>query len=255
MKWPASIMLIRHDTSAYNILRDKKKNDPLYQCFLKEYRENPTGKGAQYWAQKVKEKFALGVSDANTDLADAEGKQAVETGRKLSSGELPDIIFVSPYLRAVKTLEHIKTGWPELKQVKTVKEKRVREQEHGLALLYNDWKVFFSLNPLQKELYDLEGPVNYRYPQGENVPDVCLRNQMFLSTLTRDFPEKRILIVTHHLNILAMMSNLDRWDDEKFIHMDENEKPINCGVTLYRGIPGEGKDGRLKREYYNEQLY
>lgn len=255
MKWPASVMLVRHDKSAYNALREKKKQDALYKDFLVSYRRDETSLETRALALQVAEKFALRVGDAQTPLADKEGRQAYETGQYLSRGITPDVIFVSPYDRALHTLEHIARGWPALKGIKTYRDERVREQEHGSACLYNDWRVFEVLHPEQKLLRSREGSYWYRYPQGENVPDMRLRNRSWLTTIVREFSGKHLLVVTHHLNILATRANLERLDPAAFIHLDNHEKPINCGVTLYRGYPDEGKDGKLKLEYYNAKRY
>ncbi|KKU67904.1 MAG: Phosphoglycerate/bisphosphoglycerate mutase [Parcubacteria group bacterium GW2011_GWA2_47_16] len=256
MKWPNSVTLIRHDTSAYNVLRDKKKDDPLYKRYLAARKRDDNSEEARDLARQVQKQFSLGVSDADTPLADVEGRQGFEVGTALASfHEQPDAIFVSPYKRALMTLEHITRGWPDLKSVKVYKDDRVREQEHGLALLYNDWKVFETLHPEQRELRKLEGSYWYRYPQGENVPDVRERNRSWLTTLTRDFAGKRVLVVTHHLNILAVRANLERFDATEFIRLDEKDKPINCGVTLYLGKPDKGKDGKLELEFYNKRYY
>src|SRR3989338_5101942 len=108
MKWPNSVTLIRHDTSAYNVIRDRKKEDPLYKRYLAARRRDDNSEEARDLARQVQEKFKLGASDSETPLADTEGRQAFEVGVQLASlGELPDVIFVSPYLRAILTLEHI----------------------------------------------------------------------------------------------------------------------------------------------------
>lgn len=260
MKWPKSVMFIRHDTSAYNVLRDKKRKDPDYAQFLREWKKNPFSPTTVDPAHKIKAKFALGVSDANTPLADPDGRQAFETGVKLKAewretGEIPDVIYVSPYLRALRTLERIKDGWPEIRNVQTIEDERIIEQDHGLALLYNDWRVFETIHPEQHELRKMLGPYRYRYPQGENVLDVRNRNRLWINTLVREHSNQRVQVVNHHLNILATRANFERFGEARFIHLDENEKPINCGVTLYRGYPDEGKDGHLKLEYYNKKLY
>ncbi len=256
MKWPLRLMLIRHDVSAYNLLKTKRSSDKLYQRFLKSWEANSNSPETITLAQEVYAKTALGLGDAATPLADKEGRQAYTTGLELAKNtSVPDVIFVSPYERALKTLEHLTRGWPDLENVATYEDDRVREQEHGLALLYNDWRVFHSLHPEQKKLYELEGRYWYRYPQGENVPDVRDRNRSWLNTLTRDFANKRVLVVTHHLNILATRANLERLDAKEFIRLDEHEKPINCGVTMYEGKPDEGSDGRLKLSVYNHKYY
>jgi len=250
-------MLIRHDTSAYNVLKDKKKNNPVYREFLKEWDKNPDSLICQALAAEIKSEWALGVGDSDTPLADAEGKQAFATGKALRTAhaEVPDVIYVSPYNRALATLKHITRGWPELGDVRVYEEERIREQEHGVSLLYNDWRVFHTLHPEQRALHKIEGPYWYRYPQGESVPDVRERNRSWISTLVREYSGKKVLAVTHHLNILAQRANFERFGAERFIHLDEKERPINCGVTLYTGYPSEGSNGRLKLTYYNKKLY
>jgi broad specificity phosphatase PhoE len=258
MKWPKYLCLIRHDISEYNILKDKKSQDETYQEFLREYNIDSTTDKCVELAKKMAKKFALGVSDHDTMLQDIEAKRSEEVGvklREMYNGELPDVVFVSPYKRTKNTLEGLIKGWPELKDVKIYEDERIREQEHGLASLYNDWKVFFTIYPDQRRLHDQDDIYWYRYPQGENVPDVRDRNRSWLNTMVRDFADKKVLVVTHHLNILAMRANLERWSAAKFIETDKNDKPINCGVTMYRGDPEKGKDGHLELEYYNNKYY
>ena len=256
MKWPKSVTLIRHDTSEYNILRYLKREDALYKRFLFEFKHRHDRELLVELAVEVQEKFGLKMGDADTKLADKDGCQAFETGLALSKkAELPDVVFVSPYTRAILTYEHILRGWPALHSVKMYEEERIREQEHGLALLYSDWRVFHVLHPEQEALYKMEGPYWYRYPQGENIPDVRERNRSWTKTLVRDFAEKRVLAITHHLNILAFRANMERLSSGNFIDIDENGKPINCGVTIYEGEPDQGKDGRLVLKNYNQKLY
>jgi broad specificity phosphatase PhoE len=256
MKWPNEVMLIRHDTSEYNILKDKKKIDKVYQKFLEAWKQNPDSTKTRRLALVVKNKYNLKCGDAKTKLADEEGKKAYETGMGLSKTcDLPDVIFVSPYDRTKKTLHCLTKGWKGLEKVKVFEEERIREQEHGIANLYNDWKVFLTLHPDQRKLQEIERLYWYRFPQGESVPDVRERIRSFMSTLTRDWNGKNVLLVTHHLSILAFRAHMDRLSAEEFIDLDNNDKPINCGVTLYRGYPKLGKNGQLKLEYYNRRFY
>jgi broad specificity phosphatase PhoE len=257
MKWPISLMLIRHDTSAYNVLKDKKSTDSIYEEFLREYEKDHTSEETKKFASEVEKKFSLGICDADTPLVDEEGLKAFQTGVKLRAEgtPVPEIIFVSPYKRTRMTFEHLKRGWPELENVKVYEDERIREQEHGIATLYNDYRVYHVFHPEQKRLRELEGPYWYRFLQGENIPDVRTRNRSWLTTLTRDFAGKRILAITHHLNILATIANLDRLNSDEFIKLDNEDKPINCGVTLYKGYPELGQDGKIKLEYYNKRYY
>lgn len=256
MKWPNYLMLIRHDTSAYNVLRFQKEADPLYQTFVTLFQTDPDGEETQKLARELWQKYRLNCSDAQTPLVDKEAELARRVGRRLKNVFVrPDIIFVSPYQRALDTFAGLKCGWPNLQQIEWHKEERIREQEHGLASLYNDWRIFHALHPEQRLLYGQEGAYRYRYPNGESVPDVRIRSALMINTITRDWAGKRVLLICHHLNILAMRAHLERLDEEKFVYLDQKEKPINCGVTLYLGHPELGQDGRLVLEFYNKKYY
>lgn len=249
MKWPETLTLVRHDSSAYNVLRPLKKESNLYQEFEKSYEDNPDSDQSRQLANEVIKTFSLKYGDHNTPLADGVGIQAEIMATNLKKRiDLPDIIFVSPYERTITTLEKMIRGWPELEHVKTIQEERITEQDHGLAVLYSDWKVFNVLYPEQRELYSRQGAYRYRYPQGENIPDVRERLRSWVNTLIRDYSEQNVLTVTHHLSILSFRANLERLDEKEFLRLDEEEKPINAGVTIYRGKPDVGTNGRLVLE-------
>jgi len=256
MKWPNYLILIRHDVSVYNILKAQKEADPLYQTFVELFKTAPNSKETEKLARRLWLKYKLNCSNAETPLIDSEAKQAQKTGQSIKKHlRLPDIILVSPYKRAKDTLRGLSRGWPELARVKTLEEERIREQEHGLATLYNDWRIFQILHPEQRLLYNQEGSYRYRYPQGESVPDVRARSALMVETFIREYSGKTAMCICHHLNILAMRANLERLNEEQFLSLDERDKPINCGVTVYRGYPELGKNGQLKLELYNEKFY
>jgi len=259
MKWPNTVTAIRHGESDYNVLKAAKNADPKYRDFKRAFnRRKKDPETAKALAEELMRlgSFVLGVGDHGTALTDKGVKQAQETGKNLSKIiELPDVVFVSPYDRTHQTLDNITHGWPELKEVKTIEDERLREQEHGKALLYNDWRIFHVLNPDEEALYDLEGSYYYRYPNGESVPDVRERTRSLFTSIARDYSEKNVLLVTHHLSILALRANLERLDAGQFHDLDENHKPINCGVTVYKGYPDLGQNGKLLLDMYNQRLY
>ena len=198
----------------------------------------------------------LPYSDFDTLLTETGKWQARETGKKLNTLiELPDIIYVSPYRRTMQTLEYIIEGWPELGKVPMTSEERVREHEYGLASIYNDWRVYLTLNPIQALLYKQDGDYHFRYLNGESKADVRGRVRSFLSSLIRENSEQNVLVISHNIMTLAMRANLERWLPDKFLAVDKSEKPINCGIAIYRGDPNLGKNGRLVLEKYNEKLY
>jgi broad specificity phosphatase PhoE len=258
MKWPLSVTLIRHAESQYNELRQRKEKDEEYQTFKKVFNKNPQSPKCRELAGKMLERFALKKSDYDTPLTMAGRQQALQTGVRARTEKIisaPDIVLVSPYRRTRETLDLIHAEWDALSFQKHVHDDRIREQEHGLSLLYNDWRIFEVFHPEQRALRNLLGPYWYQYPQGESVPQVRDRIRSFTNTLVREYAGKHVLIVTHHLTILSFRANFERLSHEAFIQLDETEKPRNCGVTIYRGNPGLGTNGRLELECYNKCLW
>lgn len=259
MKWPETLTVVRHGESAYNALKQAREADPHYAEFKRAYnRRHRDPETARAMAEELLEDgtYLLGNGDHDTPLSETGHQQAETTGGKLAKLiELPDVVFVSPYERTRETLGSMVTGWPELGEVQVVEEERLREQEHGLALLYNDWRIFNIMHPEQEKLRDLEGPYWYRYPQGEHVPDARERSRSWLGALTRDYNGQSVLAVGHHLSILALRANMERFGADEFLRLDREEKPVNCGVTIYRGDPDQGQEGRLLLDIYNQQLY
>lgn len=112
MKWPQSLILIRHDVSSYNILKQLKENDPLYQEFVRSFEANSNCKKTRRLARKVASKFALGVSDQDTTLASEDDSRGLLVGQALrASNPLPDIVYLSPYARVLATFERICQSW------------------------------------------------------------------------------------------------------------------------------------------------
>jgi broad specificity phosphatase PhoE len=259
MKWPNTLTVVRHGESEYNILKRLKEQDPLYQEFKSAYsRRQKDPKTVRKLAKTLlaKDGLVIGVGDFETQLTAKGLEQAKKTAIELKKRiPLPDVVLVSPYERTKQTLGQMALGWTALNGVKLVEDERLREQEHGLSLIYNDWRIFNVMQPDQDRLRGIEGPYWYRYPQGENVPDVRERLRSMVGAITRDYQEKNVLVVTHHLSILALRANLERLDAAGFTDLDDNQKPVNCGVTIYRGDPTQGQDGHLVLDVYNQQLY
>lgn len=257
MKWPETLTVVRHGESAYNALKEAKAQDELYQEFKQDFDAGDYER-ARFLAEAIIRdgSLTLDAGDHDTPLSDKGHEQSEATGRELADLiDVPDVVFVSPYLRTHQTLDSISDGWPQLRKVKVVEEERLREQEHGLSLIYNDWRIFQAMHPEQRMLYDIEGSYWYRYPQGENVPDVRDRERSWKGALTRDYQGQNVFAVTHHLLILALRANQERFGVDEFKRLDDEEKPLNCGVTIYRGEPELGEDGRLLLDIYNKKLY
>src|ERR1700751_137543 len=174
MKWPTELLLIRHPESAYNVLKRKKQADAEYQRFRKMFEKDPTDPKIRSFASMLHKRYVLKYSDRDTPITSTGKKQARITGLKMrESGEkCPDVIFVSPYLRTEQTLKILQEQWPDLNNATVYQEERIREKDHGLALLYNDWRIYQVMHPDQGELQRRLGEYDYRFVNGENIPDV-----------------------------------------------------------------------------------
>jgi broad specificity phosphatase PhoE len=257
MKWPTELLLIRHAESAYNNLKKTKEADPEYQRFRQLFEFDRSHAEILSLALLLQERHSLGCSDRQTPITTAGERQARITGKRMRDAGVdpPEIIFVSPYLRTLETLRLLKEEWPELQAARAYREERIREKDHGLALLYNDWRIYHVLQPEQGRLHDLLGDYDYRFLNGENIPDVRQRTHSWITTITREFAGKRVMAITHHLTILATRANFERMGPEEFLHLDQHEKPVNCGVTRYVGKATLGSRGKLELEEYNRRYY
>lgn len=275
MGWPDEVVMVRHGRSKFNDLIFELRKNETYQRFLALFRATYR-KGDHFrnvmsglWPSVELRELAIevacltdrlldGRSDFDTPLSDLGHLQALETGKGLSAVmDLPDVIYVSPALRTRQTLEGLVKGWPALGHVRQYVYDRLREQEHGLRVLFGDWRVYQALRPMEGLLYLREGEYCYRYPNGESRLDAKERASHFYGRLVRKHAGKRVLAVTHHLTILALRAKVEHWDREMFIRVDKKEKPINCGVTTYRFDPHAGSNGRLvcASGDYNRKLY
>jgi broad specificity phosphatase PhoE len=257
MKWPKSITFIRHGESAYNILKSKKQADPEYQEFVKAFNRDHTSKKTRRLAKVISVRYQSKTSDAATPLTSAGIKQAFVTGSRIFEvAPTPHVVLISPYRRTNETHEQIALGanlTPD--SYPLVTDDRIREQEHGLSILYSDWRVFYTMHPDQKLLHDRQGPYWYQYPQGESVSMVRDRIRSFNDMLIREYAEKDVWVISHHLTKLSFRANIERWSPEEFIRVDNEEKPVNCGVTTYGCNPKAGKNGKLELQHYNLKLY
>jgi len=251
------LLLIRHAESAYNSLKQTKDSDPDYVRFQELFDTDHSHPEIRALARTLHKRHALGCGDRDTPITPKGEMQARMTGRAMMEEGVrcPDVIFVSPYHRTEQTLRILQEEWPDLQTVPVYREERIREKDTGLVLLYNDWRIYQLMHPEQAELRMLLGTYDYRSLNGENIPDVRQRNLSWIATLTREFSGRRVMAITHHLTILATRANFERLSPEQFLHLDQHEKPVNCGVTRYIGNPALGSDGRLELHEYNRQYY
>lgn len=253
---PEQLTLIRHEESEFNRLRTMREGHPLYISFKAEYEADPESEITRKLAEEVKATFPVNTEDHLIPLPPDVGEHSRKMARQLRNRiSPPDVVFTSPYLRAKKTLEHMTEGWPELNRIETIEDDRVRERDHGMALTYGDWRVFFALHPQERELRNLQGKYLYPYPKGESIPAVRDRLNSWMEFLKTDHPGKRVLTVTHSLVILSIRANLEDLTSEEFERLDKEDDPINAGVTIYNNEASNNNDEKMTLSEYNLKLY
>ena len=250
---PASLTLIRHARSSYNQSRLLLESDPLYLEFKSEYKRNPESEETVRLALLCNEKYASIEDEFNTPLADGADKEAEVSGFSLSRlFPVPDVVFVSPFLRTKSTLDFLIHGWSKLGNIPTYVDDRVQEQRHGDMLGYPNRRIFLALNPKERRLYDSEGEYYYRYPNGDSVLDIQIRIRLWLNMIYEKFPGKHVLVVTHHKVILAARVEIDNLSTDDYYKLDNEDKPINCGITRYvLNESTDPKKAHLKLAEYN----
>lgn len=222
-------------------------------------------------------------NDYNTDVAEGSIDQAVQTGIRLPDYiDLPKAIYVSPYLRTKKTLEGLIEGWPQLGNVRQFEDERLREQDFGTKAIYGDPLLYYVFHPEQALLYKMSTKYEYNHECGESIIDVRMRVRSVLNDIferhggsggvlnnvldktvgrlplagklagSRGKTPEEVMIVTHHIVILALKANLEDWDREKLLDEDIHNSPPNCSVTIYES---DKDGGSMKRRTENLVFY
>jgi broad specificity phosphatase PhoE len=223
-KWPDLLVIVRHGQSERNVAKEQAK---------------AVGNSV-VWASSAR--------DVDTPLTALGIQQAITTGQFLSKENF-DVIFASPYMRTLQTSQHIAEQLPAAPRI--ILEERIREIEFGVldGLTHQGVRERYPEEWARRER---EGKYWYRPPGGESRPDVALRVHSFLGTLTRDYRQKKVLVVCHSVVVLIFRRLLERWDEAKYIEVDSEDDVLNCGITTYRYDP---KAHRLNLDCYNTICY
>lgn len=280
---PETFTLVRHAESKYNALKNISNGWDEAKAFRKLFNDEfydggkprvdlpvqvlenrwPTpmlrAAGLLYFT-KINE-LMQGVSDYDTPITEDGLAQAKKTGEHIAEiVPTPDLIYVSPYNRTRQTLEAILSTAPaEWRDVRVDEHESIREQEHGMNTVFNDWRLAYVFDPMEMLLSVKQGEYSYRYRGGESRFDVRNRTARFLGRMQRKHEDKNILAVTHHLTILSTIAELQHWNRETFLEWDGNRKPANCSVTTFQREKGTGRHGGdrliLPEGSYGRKLY
>jgi probable phosphoglycerate mutase len=219
---PRALWLIRHGQSEGNVIRDEAERHDA-------------------------EEYVLGSRDADVPLSGLGRDQAEAFGRWLGEqppDRQPDVVLVSPYLRAAQTadlvlatagLDHLPRGVDE----------RLRDREmgewDGLT-----WRGIVARHPQESERAKLVGRFFHRPPGGESWADMCLRLRSLLADVARELPDRRVLMVAHDVVIQLTRVLIDGLSEAEAVQLVARTSYANCGLTTM-----EHDGDRLGLDRYN----
>jgi 2,3-bisphosphoglycerate-dependent phosphoglycerate mutase len=229
-RWPDRLWIVRHGESAGNVARDAAYATGLAVIDIAE-------------------------RDVDVPLSPRGEQQAVALGEWFAAqaaDEKPNVVLVSPYLRARETAERIeRAGGADLSGPRTIDE-RLREKEFGVLDRLTRIGIEQQF-PDQAALRARIGKFYFRPPGGESWCDVILRLRSVLDTVSlhHSQPGARVLIVAHQVIVLCLRYLIESMTEGEILAIDRAGEVANCSVTSYRLDHGAAPGGMLRLETYN----
>ena len=187
-------------------------------------------------AAAARDAETLDIPDRDMDvpLSELGVRQAVALGAWLSqqSSELfPDVVLSSPYVRATGTAASLlrETNL----EIDVIEDERLRERDLGMMDLLTT-RGFAARFPDEAAHRVRLGKFYYRPPGGESWTDVALRCRSLLDSLSREHPDRRVLLVTHEVVIIMIRYILEHLDERSALSLSSDATIANCSITAYR---------------------
>jgi len=228
-KWMDHLVIVRHGESLRNV-----------------------GKDAATAAGEME--YGGGLRDMDVPLTPRGEKQSDATGKYLGQKFHFDRIFVSPYLRTIRTAEIMTKYFKDCPPMMI--EDRIREKEFGI--LDGFTKIGIAKNyPDELHRKERDGKYYYRPPGGESYPDVALRIHSFLGTMARECRKQTVLVMCHSVVVLTFRRLLERLSERELMTIDRDpgQDVCNCSVTWYEFNPAAGGKGKMELREFNGVHY
>ncbi|MBL6453924.1 histidine phosphatase family protein [Belnapia sp. T6] len=229
-RWPDHLWIIRHGESAGNLARDAAH------------------------AARLPRIDTL-ARDVDVPLSERGESQARALGRWFSGQDLrPDVVFVSPYLRAQQTAALMQAeGGMEADPRDFLQDERLREKEFGILDRLTRWGIEAE-HPQQAELRRILGKFYHRPPGGESWCDVILRLRGALDTISLHHAGQRVMIVAHQVVVLCLRYLIEGMTEDQILAVDAEGDVANCSITAYAFDPAAGPRGGLVLRAYNHTI-
>jgi broad specificity phosphatase PhoE len=225
--WPRRLWVVRHGESAGNVASERAEEA-----------------GAQL--------IDLATRDADTPLSALGHRQSEALARwfaDMPAAQRPTVIYVSPFVRARQTAEHIARvlGLPRSAMAL---DERLREREFGVLDMHTRHGIAARFPELHEQRRRV-GKFYFRPPGGESWCDVILRLRSVVEVLRRDHARDRVLVVAHQVLVNCARYLLENLDEATLLALVRRAEIANCGVTEYqRTVQDELPSMRLVRFNY-----
>lgn len=189
--------------------------------------------------------LVYGRGDHEVTLTELGRRQAVAVGRMLAAlpaDEAPELVWCSPYRRALDTWALAQEAWGGPALPVHVDE-RLRDIEMGELAGHNQAAVERRF-PGELERRENEGFLNYRAPGGESHLDVAVRLRAALEELAERASGRRVLIVAHDSVVLMLRQAISGTLEP--VH----EQVLNCSLSSWRL-----REGRLEPALFNDTAH
>jgi broad specificity phosphatase PhoE len=227
--WPQTLWIVRHGQSAGNVARDAAEAGGLAL-------------------------IDLAWRDIDVPLSELGVAQSVALGdwfAKLPADEQPEVILCSTYLRARETARLVAEGSRLSDTVARLRvDERLREKEFGIL----DRLTKLGIGQKHPELNEQRmhvGKFYFRPPGGESWCDVILRLRSLLEMVTREYADRRVLVVAHQVTVNCMRYLLEQMDEQKILEIDRQGDVPNCAVTSYRAERRQDEDAVMRLDLVN----
>lgn len=223
-RWPEVLWLIRHGESAGNVARDAAHAANAQRIDI-------TGR------------------DVDVPLSPRGEEQARTLGEwfaALPDGERPDVLFASPYARAIQTARLFRAAGGVEPDLRICIDERLREKEFGILDGLTTSGIV-ELLPEQAEFRRILGKFYHRPPGGESWCDVIFRLRSLLDTIALHHAGGRLMIVAHQVVVLCLRYVIEQLTEEEILAIDREGDVANCSITEYRLNAG----GTLELVRYN----
>lgn len=173
----------------------------------------------------------LAIRDADVPLSETGIEQARALAAPLhGAAELPQIAWLSPYVRAQQTFALSAENGPGIDRVLT--DERLRDRELGILDLLT-WQGVAARHPEEAQRRARLGKYYHRPPGGESWADVALRLRSFLHDALH--ADARVgLVVAHDAVVMLLVALLTRMDEPHLMRFAAANTVLNASVTRVR---------------------